>query len=112
MEVIAVAKISRNIKKLRTAKNITQDDLARQLFVTRQTISGWENGRTQPDIDTLCRLSEIFGVSVEDLIYGEKRFSSAEEQEAKSKRTLMILFSIIASDPIHLIAPPSPPVML
>ena len=92
-----MAKISRNIKKYRTAKNFTQDELARQLFVTRQTISGWENGRTQPDIETLCRLSEIFEVSVEDLIYGEKRFSSAEEQESKSKRTLMILFSIIAS---------------
>lgn len=92
-----MAKISRNIKKFRTANNITQDELAKQLFVTRQTISGWENGRTQPDIDTLCRLSEIFGVSVEDIIYGEKRFATTEEQESKSKRTLMILFSIIAS---------------
>lgn len=92
-----MTKVSKNIRKIRTAKNLTQDDLARQLFVTRQTVSGWENGRTQPDIETLCKISEIFSVPVEDLIYGEKRFNTAEEKAQSSKRTLIIIFSIIAS---------------
>lgn len=92
-----MTKVSKNIRKIRTAKNLTQDDLAQKLFVTRQTVSGWENGRTQPDIETLCKLSEIFGVPVEDLIYGEKRFNTAEEKAQSSKRTLIIIFSIIAS---------------
>lgn len=92
-----MTKVSKNIRKIRTAKNLTQEDLAQKLFVTRQTVSGWENGRTQPDIETLCKLSEIFGVPVEDLIYGEKRFNTAEEKAQNSKRTLIIIFSIIAS---------------
>ena len=41
--------------------------------VTRQAVSNWENAKTQPDLDTLFRLSQIFGISVEELIYGEKR---------------------------------------
>lgn len=92
-----MTKVSKNIKKIRTAKNLTQDDIAKNLFVTRQTVSSWESGRTQPDIETLCKLSEIFGVPVEDLIYGEKRFTTAEEKAQSSKRTLIIIFSIIAS---------------
>lgn len=92
-----MTKVSKNIRKIRTAKNLTQDELAQKLFVTRQTVSGWENGRTQPDIETLCKISEIFGVPVEDLIYGEKRFSTADEKAQNSKRTLIIIFSIIAS---------------
>lgn len=92
-----MTKVSKNIRKIRTAKNLTQDELAQKLFVTRQTVSGWENGRTQPDIDTLCKISEIFDVPVEDLIYGEKRFTTAEEKAQSSKRTLIIIFSIIAS---------------
>ena len=90
-------KVSKNIKKIRTSKNLTQDEVAKNLFVTRQTVSSWESGRTQPDIETLCKLSEFFCVPVEDLIYGEKRFTNAEEKAQSSKRTLIIIFSIIAS---------------
>lgn len=97
MEVTTVTKVSKNIKKVRTAKKLTQDDVAKNLFVTRQTVSSWESGRTQPDIEMLCKLSEFFCVPVEDLIYGEKRFSSEAEKAQNSKRMLIIIFSIIAS---------------
>lgn len=42
-----MAKVSKNIKKLRTEKNLTQDALAEKINVTRQTISSWENGVSQ-----------------------------------------------------------------
>lgn len=92
-----MTKVSKNIKRIRTAKQLTQDDVAKNLFVTRQTVSSWESGRTQPDIETLCKLSEFFSVPVEDLIYGEKRFTNDEEKAQRSKRILIIIFSIIAS---------------
>lgn len=92
-----MTKISKNIKKIRTAKNLTQDALSEKLFVTRQTVSGWENGRTQPDIEMLCKLSEVFEVPVEDLIYGEKRFATDEEKDRNTKRSLVIIFSVLAS---------------
>ena len=65
--------VSSSIKKLREEKGMTQDELAEKLNVTRQAVSNWETGKTQPDIETLTRLAEIFDVSVERIIYGSER---------------------------------------
>lgn len=65
--------VSNSIKKLREEKGMTQDELAEKLNVTRQAVSNWETGKTQPDIETLTRLAEIFDVSVERIIYGSER---------------------------------------
>lgn len=66
----AMANIGKNIRKLRTACNMTQDTLSEKLFVSRQTVSNYENGRSNPDIDTLTKLAEIFETDVNALIYG------------------------------------------
>jgi len=63
--------VSDSIKKLRKEKNMTQDELAEKLCVTRQAVSNWETGKTEPDVETLTRLAEIFDVSVEYIIYGK-----------------------------------------
>lgn len=63
--------IKSTIKKLRIEKGLTQDELAEKLNVTRQAVSNWENGKTQPDIETLTKLAEIFDVSAEKIIYGK-----------------------------------------
>ena len=68
--------IAKNLVNLRKKHNMTQNELAEKLFVTRQTVSGWENDRTQPDVEMLCKISEVLEVSVEDLIYGEKRYAT------------------------------------
>ena len=65
-------KISTNIKLLRMEKGINQEQLAEQLHVTRQAVSSWETGKTQPDIEMLTRIAEYFDVSVERLIYGRE----------------------------------------
>ena len=92
-----MVKVAKNLKKFRVAKNLTQDALAEKLFVTRQTVSGWENDRTQPDIDMLCKISDVLEVPVEDLIYGEKRFATDEDKIQGRKKLLMIVFAVIAS---------------
>ena len=63
----------KNIRRQRTKKGLTQDQLAERLNVTRQAISNWETGKTQPDIETVTRLAEIFEISVEELIYGKSK---------------------------------------
>lgn len=68
-----MANIGKTIKKLREEKNMTQDNLAEKMNVTRQAVSNWETGKTSPDIDTLFKLSQIFDVSMEEIIYGEKQ---------------------------------------
>ena len=64
--------VGKNIKKLRSEKGITQEQLAERLHVTRQAVSNWETDKTQPDIETLSVLAECFEITVEELIYGKK----------------------------------------
>ena len=57
--------ISKQIKKYRLNSKLSQEDLAEKVFVTRQTISNWENGKNYPDINSLVLLSTLFGVSLD-----------------------------------------------
>ncbi|WP_143482895.1 helix-turn-helix transcriptional regulator [Pseudoflavonifractor sp. An85] len=68
--------VGENIKRFRTQRHMTQDELAQQLNVTRQAVSNWENGKTQPDIDTLHKIAQILDVTMEELIYGSKQAST------------------------------------
>ena len=68
-----MSKVADSIKQLRQERNLSQEQLAEQLHVTRQAVSNWENEKTQPDIDTLTQLASIFDVSVERIIYGKGR---------------------------------------
>ena len=61
-----------NLKRLRISRNLKQEELAEQMNVTRQTISGWETGRRQPDLDTLKQLAEVLDADIHELIYGDK----------------------------------------
>ena len=65
--------IGKNIKKHRLEKGMTQDQLAEKLNVTRQAVSNWETGKTQPSIETLTAMATHFDISVEALIYGRSR---------------------------------------
>ncbi len=62
--------IGKNIKSIRQSKGMTQDSLAEALYVTRQTVSNYENGRSRPDLDMLLRISEVLGTDVNTIIYG------------------------------------------
>ena len=59
------------IKKYREKQNISQDELAEKIFVSRQTISNWENSKSYPDIKSLLLLSDIFKVSLDDFMKGD-----------------------------------------
>ncbi len=61
-----------NLKRLRISRNMKQEELAERMNVTRQTISGWETGRRQPDLDTLKQLAEVLDADIHELIYGDK----------------------------------------
>ena len=63
--------IGGRIRELRAAHGMSQDDLAARVYVSRQTISSWENGKTYPDVQSLLLLSDIFDVTVDSLIKGD-----------------------------------------
>ena len=54
--------------ELRKRENLTQDELAEKLFVTRQAVSRWESGETTPNVETLKSLSKLFNVSINTLL--------------------------------------------
>ncbi|WP_407886405.1 helix-turn-helix domain-containing protein [Levilactobacillus sp. N40-8-2] len=58
------------LKQLRKDHHTTQDDLATKLFVTRQAISKWESGDSTPDLNNLIKLTDIFNVSLDTLVFG------------------------------------------
>lgn len=62
--------VGRQIAAARKRAGLTQEELAARLHVTRQTISNYESMRSQPDIQTLVQLADVFQVPVETLIYG------------------------------------------
>ena len=76
--------ISKNIKRLRQQAGLTQEQMAEKLFVTRQTVSLWENGKTQPDIQTLERIAECFRVELMTVLYGANVSKSEEEQRKEA----------------------------
>ena len=61
-------KFNEKIIMLRKNKNLSQEDLGNELGVARQTISKWELGETTPEMDKLVKMSEIFEISLDDLI--------------------------------------------
>lgn len=59
------------IKQYRAARGWNQDDLAEKAYVTRQTISNWENDKSYPDLQSLLLLGNLFGVSLDQLVKGD-----------------------------------------
>ena len=64
--------------ELRKAKNLTQDEVAEKLNVTRQTVSKWETNQSTPDFDKILPLCELYEISTEELLKGEKPEKSEE----------------------------------
>ena len=69
-EVRTMRDIGKNIRDLRTRKAMTQDELAEKLFVTRQTVSNYETGKSRPDIDMLMKIAEVLEVDIHEVLYG------------------------------------------
>ena len=84
--------IGDNIKFYRKKNQLTQDDIAAACNVTRQVVSKWENGKTQPDIQTLSMLASTLEVSEEDLIYGpsdsEKKMLTKIKENTTVEKTV------------------------
>ncbi len=79
--------IGKQIKKYRTEMKFSQDELAEKIFVSRQTISNWENNKNYPDVKSLLLLSSLFNVSLDILIKGD-----LEEMKEKIKSEDIIKF--------------------
>lgn len=86
--------IGKRIHAIRQQKNITQEQLAQDLAISRQAVSKWESGKAIPDIENLMYISNLYGVSLDELIKGDDKVSQKIVADARAKEwhKLSILF--------------------
>lgn len=82
-EIINSKKTGNFIFELRKEKHMTQEELSKLIPISRQAVSKWERGETIPDSATLLKLSEIFNVSINEILYGEKILKNDNELNEK-----------------------------
>lgn len=85
------------IKKYRNQLSLSQEELAERVFVSRQSVSNWETGKTYPDIKSLLLLSEVFGVSLDTLVKGDIEIMKKEinSQEIASFQKDNTIFTVL-----------------
>lgn len=84
------------LQELRKNKGLTQEELAKILYVSRTAISKWESGRGYPNIESLKEIAKFFEVSIDDLLSGEKLLYIAEKENKSTIRNMCdILFGIV-----------------
>lgn len=91
--------IGARIKNYREKQNISQEELALKVYVSRQTISNWETNKSYPDIKSLIILSNIFHVSIDDFIKGDiekmKKIVSKEQIRKFNKMSYIFLIEML-----------------
>lgn len=97
------------IKQLRTALGLKQIDLCKKLGVTQGALSGWENERYEPDIDSLKKMSEIFRVPIDEIlgnplrILAEEKYNLAIFEELSPEEQQQLLDNALSEQEQHLI---------
>ncbi len=76
--------LGKRIKDEREKLNMSQDELAQKMDISRQAISKWETGNSYPDIEKILKLSEIFQLSLDELVKGDKNFQENLIKEGKT----------------------------
>ncbi|MCO4629505.1 transcriptional regulator [Streptococcus infantarius subsp. infantarius] len=93
--------LERRLAELRKEKNVSQEELAEKLYVSRQTISNWERGKTYPDINSLLLMANYFDVSLDHLIKGDVDIMKHQVDQSQFKKWLILggiswfIFSVV-----------------
>ncbi len=109
MKEVTKMELSKQIKKYRTEANLSQEELADKIYVSRQTISNWENEKNYPDIKSLVLMSEVFQVSLDNLVKGDlermkKEIDTQEYAKFQKDGTIFtVLFIALLIVPIPLV---------
>ena len=100
--------LGKQIKKHRQEAHLSQEELANRVYVSRQTISNWENDKSYPDVNSLVLLSEIFQISLDKLIKGDievmKDVIQKEEIEKMDRYgriyTILLIATVVSAAPL------------
>lgn len=78
--------ICERLKEARKKSEMTQEQVAEQIMVSRVTVSRWENGKSLPDIASLIRLSDLYHISLDELLKGDPKMEEKVKKDAKDLR--------------------------
>ena len=79
--------IEKRLKNARVQAGLTQEQVAEKVMVSRQTISNWENGKSLPDIVSIIKLSDLFQISIDDLLKSDKKMTDKIEKDVKAAKS-------------------------
>lgn len=102
--------LGKQIKMYRLENKLSQEELADRIYVSRQTISNWENDKSYPDINSLVLLSEVFKISLDRLIKGDietmKDVIQKEEVDKMNRYgkiyTIMLIVTVVSAVPLFM----------
>ena len=90
--------IEKKLKDERMQAGLTQEQVAEKIMVSRQTVSYWENGKSLPDIVSIMSLSDLYQISIDELLKGDKRMKEKMEKDAniaKANKRVILTTAII-----------------
>ena len=90
--------ISERLKQARIQSGMTQEQVAEKVMVSRVTLSHWENGKTLPDIASLISLSDLYQISLDELLKGDPKMTEKVKKDAKdlNNRRVLLITAILA----------------
>ena len=90
--------ICEKLKEARKNAGMTQEEVAERVLVSRVTISNWENGKSLPDVASLISLSDLYDISLDELLKGDSKMTKKVERDAKDlqvKTRIIITVAVI-----------------
>ena len=102
--------LGKQIRMYRQEAQLSQEELADRVYVSRQTISNWENDKSYPDVNSLVLLSEVFHISIDKLIKGDidvMKEAIKKEEVEKMKQygtiyTILLIATVVAAVPLFM----------
>jgi transcriptional regulator with XRE-family HTH domain len=88
--------IAERLKQARASKNMTQEQVAEKILVSRVTLSHWENGKSLPDIVSLISLSDLYNISLDELVKGDAKMTEKVKKDSKTAKANTHLIGITA----------------
>jgi transcriptional regulator with XRE-family HTH domain len=91
--------IEKKLKNARENANLTQEQVAQSIMVSRQTVSNWENGKSLPDIVSIVKLSSVYKMSIDELLGDDERLQQKIEKDAniaKTNRTVILATATVS----------------
>lgn len=90
--------ISKKLKEARVNSGLTQEQVAEKIMVSRQTISNWENGKSVPDIVSVMNMSDLYQISLDELLKGDQSMKEKLEKDVdifKRNKRLILMTGIL-----------------